>query len=104
MREKMLQDVLCEQPLIRVFGCNVVFPYKSEWKAFKNPWTKDVEFLIAKNNVILTDTRNYDTQCRGSETGNETGNYDFFHQCKDFFRIKEQINMIKNSYQLQQMR
>lgn len=24
---------------------------QSEWKSFKNPWTKDVEFLIAKNNV-----------------------------------------------------
>ena len=26
---------------------------QSEWKFFKNPWTKDVEYLIAKNSVIL---------------------------------------------------
>lgn len=26
---------------------------QSEWKSFKNPWTKDVEYLIAKNSVIL---------------------------------------------------
>lgn len=26
---------------------------QSEWKAFKNPWTKELEYLIAKNNLIL---------------------------------------------------
>lgn len=26
---------------------------QSEWRGFKNPWTKDVEYLIAKNYVIL---------------------------------------------------
>ncbi|XP_037044649.1 protein cycle isoform X3 [Bradysia coprophila] len=26
---------------------------QSEWKSFKNPWTKDVEYLISKNSVIL---------------------------------------------------
>lgn len=26
---------------------------QSEWKAFKNPWTKDVEYMVAKNTVIL---------------------------------------------------
>ncbi|CRL00054.1 CLUMA_CG013341, isoform B [Clunio marinus] len=50
---------------------------QSEWKAFKNPWTKDVEFMIAKNNVILSELRNFD-QCRGNES-NEN-NYDFFNQ------------------------
>lgn len=54
---------------------------QSEWKAFKNPWTKDVEFLIAKNNVILSDIRNYDNggQCRGNEPNVVN---DFFNQCK----------------------
>lgn len=26
---------------------------QTEWKSFKNPWTKDVEYIIAKNSVIL---------------------------------------------------
>ncbi|XP_055528221.1 basic helix-loop-helix ARNT-like protein 1 isoform X2 [Wyeomyia smithii] len=28
---------------------------QSEWKSFRNPWTKEIEYLIAKNNVILSD-------------------------------------------------
>lgn len=28
---------------------------QSEWKSFRNPWTKEIEYLIAKNNVILVD-------------------------------------------------
>lgn len=56
---------------------------QSEWKSFKNPWTKDVEFLIAKNSVILLDIQNYDNgnQGRGGDT-NENNNYDFLNQCK----------------------
>lgn len=82
---------------------------QSEWKSFKNPWTKvsknlhkfqfylilkklqDVEFLIAKNNVILSDLRNYDssTQNRNNDNksegstnnnNNNNNNYDFFNQ------------------------
>lgn len=26
---------------------------QSEWKSFKNPWTKEIEYVIAKNNLIL---------------------------------------------------
>ncbi|XP_067211846.1 protein cycle isoform X2 [Linepithema humile] len=26
---------------------------QSEWKSFRNPWTKDIEYLIAKNSAIL---------------------------------------------------
>lgn len=26
---------------------------QSEWKSFKNPWTKDIEYLIAKNSAVL---------------------------------------------------
>ncbi|XP_053675151.1 protein cycle [Anopheles nili] len=28
---------------------------QSEWKSFRNPWTKEIEYLIAKNNVILSE-------------------------------------------------
>lgn len=28
---------------------------QSEWKSFRNPWTKEIEYVIAKNNVILVD-------------------------------------------------
>ncbi|CAH1108080.1 unnamed protein product [Psylliodes chrysocephalus] len=28
---------------------------RSEWKAFKNPWTKEIENFNSKNNLILTD-------------------------------------------------
>ena len=26
---------------------------QSEWRGFRNPWTKDVEYMIAKNHVLL---------------------------------------------------
>lgn len=26
---------------------------QTEWKAFKNPWTKEIEYMIAKNDLIL---------------------------------------------------
>lgn len=77
-----------EPVMTRVYGLRTKYsgfvPVQSEWKAFKNPWTKEVEFLIAKNNVIMTsDTRSYENsgQSRGNEA-NETNSYDFFHQCE----------------------
>ncbi|XP_025073744.1 protein cycle isoform X2 [Pogonomyrmex barbatus] len=33
-------------------GANFV-RLQSEWKSFRNPWTKDIEYLIAKNSAIL---------------------------------------------------
>lgn len=53
---------------------------QSEWKSFKNPWTRDVEFLIAKNNVILSDITKPPCQ---SDT-NDANNYDFFNQSESF--------------------
>lgn len=26
---------------------------QSEWKAFINPWTKEIEFLVAKNSLLM---------------------------------------------------
>lgn len=26
---------------------------QSEWKAFKNPWTNEIEYMSAKNNLLL---------------------------------------------------
>lgn len=55
---------------------------QSEWKSFKNPWTKDSEYLIAKNNVILSELRHFDNhnpQMNRSDSADN--NYDFFNQC-----------------------
>lgn len=52
---------------------------QSEWKAFKNPWTKDVEYLIAKNSVILTDFRD-NGGYRSDGSNHVPGNFDFFNQ------------------------
>ncbi|KAJ8943174.1 hypothetical protein NQ318_008038 [Aromia moschata] len=51
---------------------------QSEWKAFKNPWTKEIEYLIAKNNLILTDFRTVESTAGRSENIGE--NFEFFAQ------------------------
>ena len=29
--------------------------FKSKWKQFRNPWTKDIEYIICKNHLLLSD-------------------------------------------------
>ncbi|KAJ8664592.1 hypothetical protein QAD02_006254 [Eretmocerus hayati] len=52
----------------------------SEWKSFKNPWTKDIEYLIAKNSVVFSDTRQADSSANRSDGGSVQENYDYFEQ------------------------
>ncbi|XP_044733956.1 protein cycle isoform X1 [Chrysoperla carnea] len=52
---------------------------QSEWKSFRNPWTKDVEYLIAKNSVILSDSRTVESSAVKLEGSMQT-NFDFFSQ------------------------
>ncbi|EAL39880.3 AGAP005655-PA [Anopheles gambiae str. PEST] len=50
---------------------------QSEWKSFRNPWTKEIEYLIAKNNVILAELGDGGTARAGGygmgELGDGTG-------------------------------
>ncbi|XP_058793226.1 basic helix-loop-helix ARNT-like protein 1 isoform X2 [Phymastichus coffea] len=52
----------------------------SEWKSFKNPWTKDIEYLIAKNSAVFSDTRQVESSANRSEGGSVQENYDYFAQ------------------------
>lgn len=51
---------------------------KSDWNKFTNPWTKETEYLIAKNSVILTDFRN-ENNPYGSD-GSLPSSFEFFNQ------------------------
>lgn len=51
---------------------------QSEWNKFTNPWTKETEYLIAKNSVILTDFRNENSY--GTDGNHLPGNFEFFNQ------------------------
>ncbi|XP_070510756.1 basic helix-loop-helix ARNT-like protein 1 isoform X2 [Cardiocondyla obscurior] len=51
---------------------------QSEWKSFRNPWTKDIEYLIAKNSAIFCDARSGGNN--RSEDSSVQGNYDYFTQ------------------------
>ncbi|XP_012279375.1 protein cycle isoform X2 [Orussus abietinus] len=53
---------------------------QSEWKSFRNPWTKDIEHLIGKNKVVLCDTRQVESSASKLEGSSVQGNYDFFTQ------------------------
>ncbi|XP_055686353.1 protein cycle isoform X2 [Lutzomyia longipalpis] len=83
---------------------------QSEWKSFRNPWTKDVEYLIAKNSVILSDTKvDEAASCAATNTtgngvtyrtGNGAGgaensapgNFDFFNQASNGREMHRIIN------------
>ncbi|XP_053974744.1 basic helix-loop-helix ARNT-like protein 1 isoform X1 [Hylaeus volcanicus] len=53
---------------------------QSEWKSFRNPWTKDIEYLIAKNSVTSCDPRSTTNSGNRSEDSSVQGNYDYFTQ------------------------
>ncbi|OAD53726.1 Aryl hydrocarbon receptor nuclear translocator-like protein 1 [Eufriesea mexicana] len=53
---------------------------QSEWKSFRNPWTKDIEYLIAKNSVTSCDSRSITSSGNRSEDSSVQGNYDYFTQ------------------------
>uniref|UniRef100_A0A1L8DMD6 Putative hypoxia-inducible factor 1/neuronal pas domain protein npas1 n=1 Tax=Nyssomyia neivai TaxID=330878 RepID=A0A1L8DMD6_9DIPT len=73
---------------------------QSEWKSFRNPWTKDVEYLIAKNSVILSEPK--ESTSGSSTTGNGAsyrtgngegpGNFDFFNQASNGREMHRIIN------------
>lgn len=58
-------------------GANFV-RLQSEWKSFRNPWTKDIEYLIAKNSAVFCDARPGGNN--RSEDSSVQGNYDYFTQ------------------------
>uniref|UniRef100_A0A6P7FSG6 Protein cycle-like n=1 Tax=Diabrotica virgifera virgifera TaxID=50390 RepID=A0A6P7FSG6_DIAVI len=48
---------------------------QSEWKSFKNPWTKEIENFISKNNLILTDFRTVESSASQSDRIRENINF-----------------------------
>ncbi|XP_017889557.1 aryl hydrocarbon receptor nuclear translocator-like protein 1 isoform X2 [Ceratina calcarata] len=63
----------------RTKGANFV-KLQSEWKSFRNPWTKDIEYLIAKNSVTSCDSRSVTNSGNRSEDSSVQSNYDYFAQ------------------------
>ncbi|GLG98698.1 Period circadian protein [Gryllus bimaculatus] len=53
---------------------------QSEWKSFRNPWTKDVEYLVAKNSLVLTEHVAESTLLRPECTSHTS--FDYFSQCE----------------------
>lgn len=54
---------------------------QSDWKSFKNPWTKEIEYLTAKNNVLLSEAST-SSESYQQEATTTVSNYEFFNQCK----------------------
>ncbi|XP_035918129.1 aryl hydrocarbon receptor nuclear translocator-like protein 1 isoform X1 [Anopheles stephensi] len=85
---------------------------QSEWKSFRNPWTKEIEYLIAKNNVILSELGDAGAARAGGygmgELGDGTGEtgsgasgqpgvgYEFFNHSK--FANGREIQRMINSH------
>nr|CAD7401740.1 unnamed protein product [Timema cristinae] len=51
-------------------GCYIRL--QSEWKSFRNPWTKDVEYLVAKNSLVLTESKVVDSSAVRSAAPNQS--------------------------------
>jgi len=52
---------------------------ESKWKQFKNPWTKEVEYLISKNYLLISDEKTLPQQEPGSGgTFVDSGDLNFF--------------------------
>ena len=52
---------------------------ESKWKQFKNPWTKEVEYLISKNYLLISDEKTLPQQESGSGgTFVDSGDLNFF--------------------------
>lgn len=88
----LLRTTIIKTPPYRLITKNGSFiNLQSEWKSFRNPWTKDVEYLIAKNTVLPPDVNQYENTV-GEQS---TSNFDFFNQCKFFctlIKIDRSIN------------
>uniref|UniRef100_A0AAR5P4Z5 Cycle n=1 Tax=Dendroctonus ponderosae TaxID=77166 RepID=A0AAR5P4Z5_DENPD len=53
---------------------------QSEWRSFKNPWTKEIEYVISKNNLVLSDFRMVESTAGRTEN---IENYEFFSNVYD---------------------
>uniref|UniRef100_A0A8D8ZKZ0 Aryl hydrocarbon receptor nuclear translocator-like protein 1 n=1 Tax=Cacopsylla melanoneura TaxID=428564 RepID=A0A8D8ZKZ0_9HEMI len=51
---------------------------QSEWKNFRNPWTKDIEYLISKNTLILNEMKAESSSDDPSQSQLTSG-FDFFN-------------------------
>nr|XP_018917515.1 PREDICTED: protein cycle isoform X1 [Bemisia tabaci]XP_018917517.1 PREDICTED: protein cycle isoform X1 [Bemisia tabaci]XP_018917518.1 PREDICTED: protein cycle isoform X1 [Bemisia tabaci]XP_018917519.1 PREDICTED: protein cycle isoform X1 [Bemisia tabaci] len=53
---------------------------QSEWKSFRNPWTKDVEYLIAKNFLVISDSDRISSNIQRAESAprTETNSFECF--------------------------
>nr|CAH0110205.1 unnamed protein product [Daphnia galeata] len=52
---------------------------QSRWKSFRNPWTKDIEFLVAKNSYIEFECSDMASSCIESASASYS-NSDMFYQ------------------------
>ncbi|XP_025408228.1 protein cycle isoform X3 [Sipha flava] len=66
---------------------------RSEWKSFRNPWTKDIEFIVATNILTRSDSKpDSSNKSECSSQGRPQNNYDVFTE-QQLFRIQQQLGI-----------
>ncbi|CAL4059447.1 unnamed protein product, partial [Meganyctiphanes norvegica] len=67
---------------------------QSTWRTFKNPWTKDIEYIISKNSMVTSETGVVESTMANDSVSQSYGNFNDFISSPDprYFACKSALS------------